>query len=189
MPTRSRLTSWVSSLSLLFRALKSTPVCSATSLRTASGPLETMKSPGLRPEIASSTRRPNCNPLINQKIHGLVAVIQPAIKHVSRTIFLDLPCDRHFPSEYLEVAHDRLVDRFNADAHELVHGMGRQVVRSERGTVIVPGPLVVRVESPAEQIPDQAHLGLCQRDDKGSFRIGYISDSECFPGLFDLDAG
>ena len=77
----------------------------------------------------------------------------------------------------------------DADAHELGYVVGREVVGADGIAVLVAGPVVVGEEVSVEEIADEAHLGLGERDDVGAGVIGLsVGRGEGLGGLLDVDA-
>jgi hypothetical protein len=93
----------------------------------------------------------------------------------------------HLGRQFDKLGPDRGGDGIHPHTHVLGHGVGRGVIGAERGTVTAPGPLVVGIERAAEQISDEAHLRLGQRDHIRVGTVRRIAHHEGILGLEDLD--
>ncbi len=84
---------------------------------------------------------------------------------------------------------ERPGDVVDADAHELGDGVGREIVGADGVAVLVARPVVIGEEVAIEQVADEAHLGLRERDDVRAGVVGVaVGGDEGLLRLLDVDA-
>ena len=88
----------------------------------------------------------------------------------------------------LELAADTALDGIHPDAHELEHGVRRRVLGPHGSSVSAPGPVVVRVDRPADEGLYQAALGLVEEDHVGARRVDDAVTHEVLLRRLDLYA-
>ncbi len=131
----------------------------------------------------------NTSAFIEEQIDSPETVVHPSVQYIHFAFRFNICFDCKLFFDDLKVSFDRFIYRIHTDTHEFIHGVGGQVIRSERGAVISSGPVVVSIESASDKISYKAHFRLCQGDEEGAFGIGDTVCCEGTLGCLYLNAG
>ena len=148
----------------------------------------TTKSPGRKPGDASSTRW-TAMPSARSRLTALKLSLSLPSRRWPDSLGSTVPLRGTWAVSSTSSASIAASIGIHPDAHELGHGVGRGVIGPERSAVAAPGPLVVGVERAAEQVSDEAHLGLGQRNHVGTCTVRHVAHREGLARLEDLDVG
>ena len=100
---------------------------------------------------------------VEEQVHRLEAVVQAPVEDVAEPTLRHLAGTVDHCRDGRECDGDSLVHRVHADAHELCHVVGGHVVRTDRGSVTIPGVGVVRIVGLPQEPANDPPLRLSHR--------------------------